>query len=141
MQETPKENGFKRQKLVTPDTSNFTVMRRSESAESLNSLSSVYSEPCRQDGYAIKGKLKVGVWYKQGEEQLYVRVHSAKGLTAIKENGTSNPYVKIYLLPDKSKQTKRKTGIQKKTTNPTYNEILKVSSDPLTTSAYLAWIL
>uniref|UniRef100_A0A8C6NI10 Synaptotagmin-like protein 4 n=1 Tax=Nothobranchius furzeri TaxID=105023 RepID=A0A8C6NI10_NOTFU len=37
----------------------------------------------------------------------------------------SNPYVKCYLLPDKSRQSKRKTSIKKKTTNPVYNETLK----------------
>ena len=123
VQEKPKENGFKRQKekVVSPDA-NVTVMHRSESAESFNSL---YSEPCGQDDYAIRGKLKVGVWYKRTEEQLYVRVHSAEGL---KEDGTSNSYVKINLLPEKNKQTKQKTDIQTKTTKPTYNEILKVCS-------------
>lgn len=124
--ETPKANGFSRQNPVNTDPSSFTVVRRSESADSLNSLSSVYIESCGQGNYQIKGKLKTGVWYKQNEEQLYVRIVSAKGLSAAKEGGTSNPYVKVYLLPDKSKQTKRMTGIQRKTLNPTYNEILKV---------------
>ena len=124
--ETPKANGFSRQNPVNTNPSAFTVLRRSESAESLNSLSSVYIESCGQGNYQIKGKLKTGVWYKQNEEQLYVRIASAKGLSAAKGDGTSNPYVKVYLLPDKSKQTKRMTGIQRKTCNPTYNEILKV---------------
>lgn len=124
--EGPKENGFSRRNPVNTDQSSFTVVRRSESAESLNSLSSVYIESCGQGDYPIKGKMKIGVWYKQNEEQLYVRIVSAKGLAAAKKNGTSNPYVKVFLLPDKSKQTKRMTGVQRKTLNPTYNEILKV---------------
>ena len=124
--ETPKANGFSRQNPVNTNPSSFTVVRRSESADSLNSLSSVYIESCGQGSYHIKGKLKAGVWYKQNEGQLYVRIVSAKGLSAAKEDGTSNPYVKVYLLPDKTKQTKRMTGIQRKTLNPTYNEVLKV---------------
>ena len=124
--ETSKANGFSRQNPVNTNPSGFTVLRHSESADSLNSLSSVYIESCGQGNYQIKGKLKTGVWYKQNEEQLYVRIVSAKGLSAAKEGGTSNPYVKVYLLPDKSKQTKRMTGIQRKTLDPTYNEILKV---------------
>ena len=36
-------------------------------------------------------------------------------------------YVKIYLLPDKSKSGKRKTKVKKHTLNPVFDEILKVS--------------
>lgn len=35
-------------------------------------------------------------------------------------------YVKTYLLPDKSRQGKRKTTIKRNTVNPLYNELLKV---------------
>lgn len=35
-------------------------------------------------------------------------------------------YVKCYLLPDKSKLGKRKTSVKKKTSHPTFNEILRV---------------
>lgn len=40
-------------------------------------------------------------------------------------------YVKTYLLPDKSRQGKRKTTIKRNTINPLYNELLKVSGDGL----------
>lgn len=36
-------------------------------------------------------------------------------------------YVKVYLLPDKSKSGKRKTKVKKHTLNPEFNETLKVS--------------
>lgn len=36
-------------------------------------------------------------------------------------------YVKVYLLPDKSKGGKRKTKVKKHTLNPVFDEILKVS--------------
>lgn len=35
-------------------------------------------------------------------------------------------YVKCYLLPDKSKFGKRKTTVKKKTSHPTFNEVLRV---------------
>ncbi len=35
-------------------------------------------------------------------------------------------YVKVYLLPDKSKSGKRKTKVKKHTLNPVFDEILKV---------------
>ena len=40
-----------------------------------------------------------------------------------------DPYVKTYLLPDPSKQTKRKTKIVHKTTHPTYNEMVSALLD------------
>lgn len=40
-------------------------------------------------------------------------------------------YVKTYLLPDKSRQGKRKTTIKRNTINPLYNELLKVGRDGL----------
>ena len=36
-------------------------------------------------------------------------------------------YVKVYLLPDKSKSGKRKTKVKKHTLNPVFDETLKVS--------------
>lgn len=47
--------------------------------------------------------------------------------------GSSNvfySYVKCYLLPDKSKLGKRKTAVKKKTSHPTFNEILRVRIAP-----------
>ena len=76
-----------------------------------------------QDSAAC-GKVLLGVWHK--EEQLFVRLTRAKKLAAAKDNGVSDPYVKMYLLPDKSKQTKRKTIIKRKTLDPVYDSIFKV---------------
>lgn len=36
-------------------------------------------------------------------------------------------YVKCYLLPDKTRQSKRKTGVKRNTVDPVYNETLKVT--------------
>ena len=40
-------------------------------------------------------------------------------------------YVKVYLLPDKSKSGKRKTKVKKHTLNPVFDESLKVRKFPL----------
>ena len=37
---------------------------------------------------------------------------------------TANPYVKMYLLPDPYKLTKKKTKVAQKTLNPTFNEMV-----------------
>lgn len=53
-------------------------------------------------------------------------------------SGTSDPYVKLYLLPEKKKKVE--TKVHRKTLNPVFNEtfIFKVSLPdiPLTNSLY-----
>ena len=86
---------------------------------------SLYSESCVKGNYVITGGIHISMSYSEG--QLRVLLHYAQGLAAADSNGFSDPYVKIYLLPDKSKHSKRKTEIKKKTLNPVYNETLIVS--------------
>ena len=107
----------------------MTFMKRKISTASVTSM---YSASCGKGDYEISGKVLLGVWHK--EEQLFVRVTRAKKIAAAKENGFSDPYIETNLLPDKSKQTKRKTTVQKKTLDPVYDEILKVGvcCEPLT---------
>lgn len=97
----------------------------SSSIGSLNSITSMYSASVGKGDYEITGEVEVGVWYRDG--QLFVRVVRAKGLAAAKKGGVSDPYIKTYLLPDRGKCSKRKTSVQRKTTNPVFNEILKVN--------------
>ena len=99
----------------------MTFMKRKVSTASVTSM---YSAACGKGNYEISGKILLGVWHK--EEQLFVRVTRAKKLAAAKDNDVSDPYIETHLLPDKSKQTKRKTTVQKKTLDPVYDEILKV---------------
>ncbi len=56
-----------------------------------------------------------------------MEIHNARGIAAADSNGLSDPYIKTYLLPDKSKHSKRKTVIRKKTLEPIFNEIFLVS--------------
>lgn len=52
--------------------------------------------------------------------QLTVGILQAAELPALDMGGTSDPYVKVFLLPDKKK--KYETKVQKKTLNPAFNE-------------------
>ena len=52
--------------------------------------------------------------------QLTVGVIQATELPAMDMGGTSDPYVKIYIMPEKKK--KFETKVHRKTLNPVFNE-------------------
>nr|XP_046260742.1 synaptotagmin-like protein 5 isoform X2 [Scatophagus argus] len=56
---------------------------------------------------------------KGGMVELLIK--GAKNLTAVKPGGTSDPFVKGYLLPDSNKSTKHKTAVERRTVNPQWN--------------------
>uniref|UniRef100_A0A3Q2QCL5 Synaptotagmin 3 n=1 Tax=Fundulus heteroclitus TaxID=8078 RepID=A0A3Q2QCL5_FUNHE len=58
--------------------------------------------------------------YAFNTEQLVVKILKALDLPAKDANGFSDPYVKIYLLPDRKK--KFQTKVHRKTLNPVFNE-------------------
>ncbi|XP_062861146.1 synaptotagmin-1b [Trichomycterus rosablanca] len=66
------------------------------------------------------GRLQFTLDYNFTDSTLIVGVIQAADLAAMDMNGTSDPYVKLYLLPDKKK--KFETKIYRKTLNPTFNE-------------------
>lgn len=52
--------------------------------------------------------------------QLIVGILQAQDLAAMDMGGTSDPYVKVYMLPDKKK--KFETKVQRKNLCPVFNE-------------------
>ena len=58
--------------------------------------------------------------YDFQNNNLAVNLMQASDLAAMDMNGTSDPYVKVYLLPDKKK--KFETKVHRKTLNPVFNE-------------------
>ena len=93
----------------------------------MSSLGSVYSTLPEKGDYPITGEMLFGLEYHSG--QLLVHVVAARGLAAADKGGSSNTYVKTYLLPDKKKETKKKTKAVKKTCDPNFDETLKVRGE------------
>uniref|UniRef100_A0A3P9P9B8 Synaptotagmin Va n=1 Tax=Poecilia reticulata TaxID=8081 RepID=A0A3P9P9B8_POERE len=66
------------------------------------------------------GKLEYSLDYNFTDNQLIVGILQAQDLPAMDIGGTSDPYVKVYMLPDKKK--KFETKIQRKNLCPVFNE-------------------
>ncbi|KAJ8031442.1 Synaptotagmin-6 [Holothuria leucospilota] len=66
------------------------------------------------------GRLYFSLFYDHPTETLNVHVNKATDLTAKDFCGTSDPYVKIYLYPDRRK--KFQTKVVRKTCNPEFDE-------------------
>ncbi|XP_017357210.1 synaptotagmin-like protein 5 isoform X2 [Cebus imitator] len=92
---------------------------------SLNSMMSVYSETGDYGNVKVSGEilLRISYCYKTGG--LYIFVKNCRNLAIGDEKKQrTDAYVKSYLLPDKSRNNKRKTKIRTGT-NPEFNETLK----------------
>ncbi|KAL1414167.1 hypothetical protein MTO96_007649 [Rhipicephalus appendiculatus] len=66
------------------------------------------------------GRLQFKLDYDFNTSNLAVTVIQAEDLPGLDMSGTSDPYVKVYLLPDKKK--KYETKVHRKTLNPVFNE-------------------
>ncbi|XP_067848959.1 synaptotagmin-like protein 5 isoform X3 [Heptranchias perlo] len=96
------------------------------SITSLNSMMSVYSETGDYGNVNISGEVLLAVNYSYKSGALNITVKECRNLAIADERKQrTDPYVKTYLLPDKSRQSKRKTKLKSNTTNPVFNETLK----------------
>ncbi len=102
---------------------------------SFESTVSVSSEAGEKGDYDICGEVLMAVYYKDGI--LVIHVNRARGLTAADSNSRSDPFIKTYLLPDRSQYSKRKSAVRKNTLDPVYDEKLKVSMPIFFLSVFL----
>ncbi|XP_062569924.1 synaptotagmin-7-like [Saccostrea cucullata] len=96
----------------------FTLMENaSQDAEEVDAAASVDVT----EGVDCKlGRIQIGLSYDFQSLTLTLKVIQAKDLVAKDFTGTSDPYVKILLLPDK--RHKLVTKVKKKNLNPRWNE-------------------
>lgn len=68
------------------------------------------------------GRIKLSIFYCDIQKRLSITVHEAKDLIKLDKKGKSDPFARVYLLPDKKKTTKKKTKIIKDNLNPVWEE-------------------
>ncbi|XP_043312870.1 synaptotagmin-like protein 3 isoform X1 [Cervus elaphus] len=98
---------------------------------SLISINSTCTEMGNFDNANVTGEIEFAIRYCLRTHSLEICIRACKNLAFGEEKKKKcNPYVKTYLLPDRSSQGKRKTSIQKNTVEPTFQETLKYQVEP-----------
>ncbi|KAL1256066.1 hypothetical protein QQF64_014127 [Cirrhinus molitorella] len=87
------------------------------------SLMSLYSVGDFGD-VVVSGRIQFSLQYDVKKEELYVHIIRCQELASARKN-RSDPYVKVYLLPDNTSRSKKKTAVKRKTLNPVYDETMK----------------
>ncbi|KAL4641980.1 synaptotagmin-9 [Arapaima gigas] len=121
-----RHNSIRRQMNQSNPDFSVAQFQRQESLSGLGRLKPELYKQRSVDGEDTRrglscGRLHFILKYDCDLEQLIVKIHKAEDLPAKDFSGTSDPYVKIYLLPDR--KTKHQTKVHRKTLNPVFDEV------------------
>ncbi|XP_010166792.1 synaptotagmin-like protein 3 [Antrostomus carolinensis] len=120
-----KRNCKEEEDITTSPTSDA-VFCDGQKQGSLYSLNSTCTESGNFGKANIMGEIEFAIRYIFKTCILEICIKGCKNLAYGEEKKKKcNPYVKVYLLPDKSPRSKRKTAIKKSTVDPEFNETLK----------------
>uniref|UniRef100_A0A8C4F2S6 Extended synaptotagmin-like protein 2b n=1 Tax=Dicentrarchus labrax TaxID=13489 RepID=A0A8C4F2S6_DICLA len=72
------------------------------------------------------GEVQLTVRHSSQRNKLIVVVHACRNLIAFTKD-SSDPFIRLYLLPDKSRTGRRKTSTMKRTLNPVYDQTFEFS--------------
>ncbi|XP_028159320.1 uncharacterized protein LOC114352064 isoform X1 [Ostrinia furnacalis] len=124
------------------DRDRFPINRSGLQARS-ESMASVYSgagEGTRSN-VTVRGEVQFSLLYNYRLGALEVGVKRCRDLAPVDtKRNRSDPYVKVYLLPDKSKAGKRKTKVKKNTLNPVFEETLSFVQPLASLSSRTLWL-
>lgn len=141
---TPSEDSPSRLADTGRSTSNLAISGSRlnlNSKEPTPSIASDISNPCAteelqqrlkqlENGSSLNhsplGQIQLTIRHSSQRNKLVVVVHCCRNLIALSESG-SDPYVRLYLLPDKRRSGRRKTHTMKKNLNPTYDDMFEFS--------------
>ncbi|XP_061870730.1 synaptotagmin-like protein 1 [Colius striatus] len=118
-QGSPQNGHVSPSRLLTTSSSTSSL----SSSTLSGSLMSLYSEG-ELGSVAVRGCVQLSLRYDAAGRELQVHVLQCRQLAEAKRQ-RSDPYIKTYLLPDKSNRSKRKTTVRKRSLDPIFNETLK----------------
>ncbi|CAH2105620.1 unnamed protein product [Euphydryas editha] len=124
------------------DRDRFPINRSGLQARS-ESMASVYSGAGEglRGNVTVKGEVQFSLLYNYRLGALEVGVKRCRDLAPIDvKRNRSDPYVKVYLLPDKSKTGKRKTKVKKNTLHPVFDETLSFAQPLASLSTRTLWL-
>ncbi|XP_010631326.1 synaptotagmin-7 isoform X4 [Fukomys damarensis] len=78
-------------------------------------------KPC-SDGSGSRGELLLSLCYNPSANSIIVNIIKARNLKAMDIGGTSDPYVKVWLMYKDRRVEKKKTVTMKRNLNPIFNE-------------------
>uniref|UniRef100_A0A8C5PLJ9 Synaptotagmin-7 n=1 Tax=Leptobrachium leishanense TaxID=445787 RepID=A0A8C5PLJ9_9ANUR len=78
-------------------------------------------KPC-SDGSGSRGELLLSLCYNPSANSIIVNIIKARNLKAMDIGGTSDPYVKLWLMYKDKRVEKKKTVVMKRCLNPIFNE-------------------
>ncbi|XP_040265338.1 synaptotagmin-7 isoform X1 [Bufo bufo] len=89
-------------------------------------------KPC-SDGSGSRGELLLSLCYNPSANSIIVNIIKARHLKAMDIGGTSDPYVKVWLMYKDKRVEKKKTVVMKRCLNPIFNEsfIFEVPTEKL----------
>nr|CDQ05012.1 Bm5702, isoform d [Brugia malayi] len=70
----------------------------------------------------IFGRIEISLYYGAAERQLVVTIRHAIDLPPRPDGTARNPYIKLFLLPDRSEKSRRQSAVLVETCNPIWNE-------------------
>ncbi|MEQ2275094.1 hypothetical protein XENORESO_020513, partial [Xenotaenia resolanae] len=80
------------------------------------------TEGSKTHSYPISGEIQLQIHYDKQLGNLIVHVLQARNLAPRDNNGYSDPFVKVYLLPGRGAENKRKSKHAGKSLNPEWNQ-------------------
>ncbi|XP_034976165.2 synaptotagmin-like protein 1 isoform X1 [Zootoca vivipara] len=120
----PKNNAMGSRNKLMSTSSSFSSLSSSTMS---GSMMSVFSDN-DVGNVDVRGCIQFSLQYDSRKKALHIQVIQCRDLAEAKKQ-RSDPYVKSYLLPDKSNHSKRKTAVKKRSLDPIFNETLKYKID------------
>ncbi|XP_052388124.1 protein piccolo-like isoform X2 [Carassius gibelio] len=84
--------------------------------------SSKSAEVLKSQPHPITGEIQLQINYDRNMGNLIVHVLQARNLAPRENNGYTDPFVKVYLLPGRGAENKRRIKYVQKTQNPEWNQ-------------------